>query len=101
MSRFNVFFKNKLEQNNLSQNKFAKMIGVSSTYVGDMIKGRKGPPDFELQIKIADSLNIFGIERDNFFDKIAKEKDEIPSDIYFDIKNSNNWDEIRKRIKEK
>ena len=51
MSKFNIYLKHKLEQNNLSQNKFAKMIGVSPTYVGDMINGRKGPPDKELQIK--------------------------------------------------
>ena len=101
MSKFNIFLKNKLEQNNLSKNKFAKMLGVSPTYVGDMIRGTKGPPDMELQIKIADCLNILGSERDSFFNRIAKEKNEIPSDIYIDIKKSNNWDEIRKKIKEK
>lgn len=102
MSKFNTFLKKKLEQNNLSQNKFAKMIGVSPTYIGDMIKGRKGPPDMELQIKIADCLNILGSDREDFFNKIAKEKNEIPSDIYKDVLlKEDKWNEIRKILEEK
>ena len=31
---------------------------------------------------------------------IAKEKNDIPSDIYNEIKESNNWNEIRKKLKE-
>lgn len=102
MSKFNTFLKNKLEQNNLSKNKFAKMLGVSPTYVGDMIRGTKGPPDIELQIKIADCLNILGSERDIFFNRIAKEKNEIPCDIYKEVLlNEDKWNEIRKILGEK
>ena len=36
----------------ISQNKFAKEIGVSSYYVGQLIKGEKRPPSRELQTKI-------------------------------------------------
>ena len=102
MSKFNTFLKHKLEQNKLSKNKFAKMLGVSPTYVGDMIRGTKGPPDIELQIKIADCLNILGSERDNFFNRIAKEKKEIPCDIYKEVLlNEDKWNEIRKILREK
>ena len=102
MSKFSTYLKHKLEQNNLSQNKFAKMIGVSPTYVGDMINGRKGPPDKDLQIKIANSLNIFGSDRYEFFNRIAKEKNEIPSDIYVKVlSNQDKWNQIRKFLEEK
>lgn len=102
MSKFNTFLKNKLEQNSLSKNKFAKMLGVSPTYVGDMIKGTKGPPDIELQIKIADCLNILGSDREKFFNKIAKEKNEIPSDIYKEVlSKEDKWNEIRKILEKK
>ena len=102
MSKFNTFLKHKLEQNKLSKNKFAKMLGVSPTYVGDMIRGTKGPPDIELQIKIADCLNILGSERDKFFNRIAKEKKEIPCDIYKEVLlNEDKWNEIRKILREK
>ena len=78
------------------------MIGVSPTYVGDMINGRKGPPDKELQIKIANSLNIFGSDRYEFFNRIAKEKNEIPSDIYAEVlSNKDKWNQIRKFLEEK
>ena len=102
MSRFNTYLKRKLEQNNLSQNKFAKMVGVSPTYIGDMINGRKGPPDKDLQIKMADCLNIYGSDRYEFFNRIAKEKNEIPSDIYAEVlSNKDKWNQIRKFLEEK
>lgn len=41
MNRFGNFLKKEIARNKLSQNKFAKEIGVSSYYVGQLIKGEK------------------------------------------------------------
>lgn len=100
MSDFGDYLKKEIRKNKLSQNKFAKEIGVSSYYVGQLLKGEKRPPSRELQNKIVNALNFDEIKKNNFYDIIAKEKDDIPCDIYNNIKDSKNWNEIRKRLKE-
>ncbi len=97
MNKFGKFLKKEISQNGLSQNKFAEKIGVSSYYVGQMIKGEKRPPSRELQIKIANSLNFDEEKKVKFFNMIAKEKKDIPSDIYDGvISDEAKWDKIRK-----
>ena len=100
MSKFKTFLNKKLKDQKISQNKFARMIDVTPTYVNKMINGTSGPPDRNLQIRIANSLKIEGEERNKFFNNLAKEKDDIPSDIYEGIFcNKNSWDKIRELLK--
>ncbi len=100
MSKFKTFLDKKLKNNKISQNKFARMIDVTPTYVNRMINGKSGPPDRDLQIKIANCLEIEGEERNKFFNNLAKEKDDIPSDIYDGIFHSkNSWNKIREILK--
>lgn len=100
MNTFSNFLKNEITKNNYSQNKFAKEIGVSSYYLGQLIKGQKRPPSREVQNKIVETLNFNETNKSKFFDLIAKEKNDIPCDIYEEIKNAKNWNDIRKKIKE-
>ena len=100
MNKFGSFLKKEITRNKLSQNKFANEIGVSSYYVGQLLKGEKRPPSRELQNKMVNVLNFDEIKKNIFYDLIAKEKDDIPSDIYNEIKESKDWNEIRKKIKE-
>ena len=94
MNRFGNFLKKEIARNKLSQNKFAKEIGVSSYYVGQLIKGEKRPPSRELQTKIANVLNFDESKKIQFFNIIAKEKSDIPSDIYNGvINNEPKWNE--------
>ena len=58
MNKFGKFLKKEISKNKLSQNKFAVKIGVSSYYLGQLIKGEKRPPSRELQLKIVDILNL-------------------------------------------
>ena len=96
MNNFGDFLKTEISKNKLSQNKFAEKIGVSSYYVGQLIKGEKRPPSREIQVKIVDALNFNESEKIKFFDLIAKEKRDIPSDIYNGVmKNKNKWNEVR------
>lgn len=97
MNEFGKFLKKEIFKSKLSQNKFAEKIGVSSYYVGQIIKGEKKPPSRELQIKIVNNLNFDENKKIEFFNLIAKEKRDIPSDIYNGIiSNESKWDEVRK-----
>ena len=97
MNEFGNFLKKEISRNKLSQNKFAEKVGISSYYVGQMIKGEKRPPSRELQIKIATILNFYENKKVKFFNLIAKEKNDIPSDIYNGVMNyEEKWDEVRK-----
>ena len=101
MSKFKTLLDKKLKSKKISQNKFARMIDVTPTYVNHMIMGKSGPPDRKLQIKIADNLGMENEERYNFFNNIATEKNDIPSDIYEGIfNNKKNWNKIREILKE-
>ena len=66
MNNFGNFLRNEILKNKLSQNKFAEKIGVSSYYVGQLIKGEKRPPSRKLQTKIANVLNFDESKKSNF-----------------------------------
>lgn len=96
MNNFRNFLKKEILKNKLSQNKFAEKIGISSYYVGQLIKGEKRPPSREVQLRIVDVLNLNESKKIEFFDLIAKEKRDIPSDIYNGVmKNEEKWNEVR------
>lgn len=100
MNEFGKFLKKEILKNKLSQNKFAEKIGISSYYVGQLLKGEKKPPSRELQMKIATILNFDEDKKVKFFNLIAKEKKDVPSDIYNDMmKNESKWNEVRKVLK--
>lgn len=100
MSKFKTFFKNEFDKKHISQNKFAQRLGISSFYLGQLLKGEKSPPDRELQIKISKELDLNKQKRKQYYDLIAKEKNDIPTDIYqYIINNPTKWDEIRKMLK--
>ena len=67
MSKFKTILNKKLKLNNISKNKFAKMIGVTSVYVGQLTRGERDPSK-KLQIKIADIFYEQEKEKNNFLD---------------------------------
>ena len=96
MNNFGNFLRKEISKNKLSQNKFAEKIGVSSYYVGQLIKGEKRPPSREVQLKIVEALNFNESKKIQFFDLIAKDKRDIPSDIYNGVMNNEEkWNEVR------
>lgn len=102
MSKFKTFFKNEFDKKQISQNKFAQKLGISSFYLGQLLKGEKSPPDRELQIKISEELDLNEQKRKQYYDLIAKEKNDIPTDIYqYILNNPDKWDEIREGIERK
>ena len=101
MNRFKTFFNKEFKRKKISQNKFAELLGISSFYLGQILKGEKSPPDRNLQVKIADELNLKDVKKNEYFNLIAKEKNDIPTDIYNQIiDNPNKWNDIRKILNE-
>lgn len=102
MGKFNTFLSTEFNKKNISQNKFAQKLGISSFYLGQLLKGEKSPPDRELQTKILNELDLSKQKKNKYYDLIAKEKNDIPTDIYqYILNNPDNWDEIRKEIERK
>ena len=100
MSKFRTFLKKEFNNKNTSQNKFAQSLGISSYYLGQLLKGEKSPPDRNLQIRISEELELEAQKKNQYFDLIAKEREDIPTDIYMKILNNpDKWDEIRKFMK--
>ncbi len=96
MNKFKTFLSKEFDKKDISQNKFAESLGISSYYLGQMLKGEKGPPDRELQMKISKQLELSDSKKRYYFDLIANEKKDIPTDIYESIFNhSDKWNEIR------
>ena len=99
MSKFKTILNKKLKLSNISKNKFAKMIGVTPVYVGQLTKGEREPSK-KLQIKIADIFFEKEKEKNNFLDNIAKETTDIPADIYNGIfENKEKWNKVRDFLK--
>ena len=99
MSKFKTFFNKEFKNKNITQNKFAQSLGISSFYLGQLLKGERGPPDRNLQIKISEKLNLKEQKKRQFFDLIARERKDIPTDIYMKIlANPDKWNEIRKFV---
>lgn len=102
MGKFNTFLSTEFNKKNISQNKFAQKLGISSFYLGQLLKGEKSPPDRELQTKILNELDLSKQKKNKYYDLIAKEKNDIPTDIYqYILNNPDKWDEIRKEIERK
>ena len=99
MSKFKTFLNKEFNKKNTSQNKFAQSLGISSAYLGQLLKGEKSPPDRKLQLKISEQLELNEKKKKVYFNLIAKEKKDIPTDIYEQIlEHPHKWDDIRKII---
>lgn len=71
-------FKN---QKMFSNNSLAKNLGISSVYLGEILNGKKRPPQRDIQLKIIDVLELNDNEKCLLFDSAARERNEIPADI--------------------
>ncbi|MCF0134306.1 MAG: helix-turn-helix transcriptional regulator [Blautia sp.] len=59
----------------------AKAMGTTATYLSDIIKGRRNPPEMNLLLKIADVLNLTSDERAEMFDLAGRERNEAAPDL--------------------
>ena len=56
-------------------------MGVSVTYLSDIIKGRRNPPDIDGLEVIASVLNLNENERNEMFDLAGRERNQISPDL--------------------
>lgn len=88
-----------IKAHSFSQSEFARLINVSRTYLYDLFNGRVKPPAPEMQEKIISVLGLSGNEKEEFYNKTAAGRGEIPKDIFDYLYN--NEDEmlmIRERM---
>ncbi|MGI5882035.1 MAG: helix-turn-helix domain-containing protein [Dethiobacteria bacterium] len=67
----------------------AKVMGMSATYVTDILKGRRYPPDLNILNKIAEVLKLSGDEKEIMFDLAGRERNEASLDLTDYIMNEN------------
>ena len=56
-------------------------MGTTATYLSDIIKGRRNPPEMTLLLKIADVLNLSEDEKAEMFDLAGRERNEAAPDL--------------------
>jgi transcriptional regulator with XRE-family HTH domain len=59
----------------------AKAMEMTATYLSDIIKGRRNPPDMKLLEKIAAVLNLSSEEKEELFDLAGRERNEAAPDL--------------------
>ncbi len=59
----------------------AKAMGVTATYLSDIIKGRRKPPEMKLLEKIAEVLMLNETEREELLDLAGREREEAAPDL--------------------
>jgi transcriptional regulator with XRE-family HTH domain len=59
----------------------AGAMGVTATYLSDIIKGRRYPPEMKLLEKIAEALRLNVTEREELLDLAGRERAEVAPDL--------------------
>lgn len=89
-----------IKKHNISQTEFAKRIDVSRTYLFALFNGKVKPPTPEMQDKIISVLGLTKCEKEEFWDKTAIGRNEIPKDVFeYLYNNANEIAIIRERMR--
>lgn len=59
----------------------AAAMGTTATYLSDIVKGRRNPPEMSMLLKIADVLRLTVEERNEMFDLAGRERNEAAPDL--------------------
>ena len=68
----------------------ADRMKITATYLSDMIKGRRNPPELPLLEILADVLKLNQEEKEIMYDLAGRERNEVSPDLpglYYDLKN--------------
>ncbi len=79
---FSEFLVKKRDTVGLSNSRLAALSGMSAVYLGEIVRNKKGPPDKKIQYALAEALNLTVDEKLKFYDLAARERGEIPIDVY-------------------
>lgn len=82
----------------MTKTKFHQTLGVSKTYLFDVLNSRVPPPCPEMQFKIIKILEPPENQRIEFFELAAEKRSETPADIAQFLKEKTRRNELRKKI---
>lgn len=89
-----------IKEHRFSQSEFAKLINVSRTYLYDLLNDRVKPPAPEMQEKIILVLQRTGSEKEEFYNRTASGRGELPKDVFeYLYNNSNEISAVRERMR--
>ena len=78
---FGAFIARKRLEKDIKLKPIAERLGVSVTYLSDIIKGRRNPPDIDGLEAIAAALNLDENERNEMFDLSGRERNQVSPDL--------------------
>lgn len=98
MSEFSEFLNNKCKKNKDSIRRIATKAEITHTYLLQLMSSKKDPPEPKTQEKIVKALELQGQDIIKFYDLAAKQRGDIPADVYMKILNNKKiYKEIRER----
>mgnify|MGYP000997140845 FL=1 len=78
---FGAFIARKRLEKDIKLRPIAEKLGVSVTYLSDIIKGRRNPPDIDGLEKLAQALNLNEQEREEMLDLAGRERKQVSPDL--------------------
>lgn len=78
---FGAFIARKRIEKDVKLKPIAEKLGVSVTYLSDIIKGRRNPPDMDGLVALADALDLCEEERNEMYDLAGKERNQVSPDL--------------------
>jgi len=78
---FGAFIAQKRLEKDVKLKPIADKLGVSVTYLSDIIKGRRNPPDIDVLEALATVLNLSEEEREEMLDLAGRERNQVSPDL--------------------
>lgn len=78
---FGAFIARKRLEKDVKLKQIAEKTGMSVTYLSDIIKGRRNPPDIKDLKIIAEILTLSDEEKNEMFDLAGKERNQVSPDL--------------------
>ena len=80
-NEFGEYISEKRRGKGLTLRGLAQSVGISTTYLCDIEKGRRLPPGTELCEGLASALGLSGAERDRLYDLSGAQRGGVPADL--------------------
>lgn len=80
-TEFGKYIAEKRLEKDVKLRPIAERLGVSVTYLSDIIKGRRNPPEKEGLEKIAETLGLSQEEKDEMYDLAGRDRKQVSPDL--------------------
>lgn len=78
---FGAYVARKRIEKDVKLKPIAEKLGMSVTYLSDIIKGRRNPPDIEGLEAFSKALNLNETEKNEMFDLAGRERSQVSPDL--------------------